>query len=75
LVRSKDKFEIILTNLGGDEEVSMIDIAASYTIHFPPSLYNSLTEEQKSKAKANGHEELELDDETRSFHFNRMIED
>ena len=49
LVRSKDKFETILTNLGGEEEINMLDIAASYTIHFPPSLYNSLTEEQKEQ--------------------------
>jgi len=64
-----------LTNLGGEEEIGMLDIAASYTIHFPPSLYNSLTEEQKKQAKSDGHEELELDEETRNFRFNKMIED
>lgn len=73
LARKKESFENVLAELGGEENINIFDVAAEYTIHFPPSLWSSLTDEQKSLAKSKGHGELELDEETKNFHFNDLV--
>lgn len=75
LARKKDSFENTLRDLGGEENINIFDVAADYNIHFPPSLWKELTNEQKKSAESNGHGELELDEKTKSFRWNSTIED
>jgi len=75
LLRKKESFENTLNNMGGEANINIFDVAADYTIHFPPSLWNSLTEEQRKLALSKGHGELNLDDETKNFRYNNLIED
>jgi hypothetical protein len=75
LIRKKESFEAVLNKVGGEEEINVFDVAADYTIHFPPSLWNLLTEEQRTLAKSKGHGELKLDEETKKFHFNDLVID
>ncbi|CAG8651857.1 8776_t:CDS:2 [Ambispora gerdemannii] len=37
--------------LGGEENINIFDVAADYSIHFPPYLWNKLTSEQQKLAK------------------------
>jgi len=75
LLRKKESFEKILKDLGGEEKIDIFNVAADYTIHFPPSLWNNLTEEQRKLALSKGHGVLELDEKTKSFRFNELVED
>ena len=75
LVRKKESFENVLRRLGGVENINTFDVAADYNIHFPPYLWNKLSDEQQKLAKSKGHSELELDTKTRSFRWNKLIED
>ena len=75
LLRKKESFENTLRDLGGEENINIFDVAADYTIHFPPSLWNGLTEEQRTLAKSKGHGELKLDEKTRKFSYSQLIED
>lgn len=36
LLRKKESFEKTLNDLGGEENINIFDVAADYTIHFPP---------------------------------------
>jgi len=74
LLRKKESFEKTLNELGGEDNINIFDVAADYTIHFPPNLWNSLTDEQKTLAKNKGHGQLELDDKTKGFRFNELVE-
>ncbi|WNE40198.1 MAG: Signal recognition particle receptor FtsY [Mycoplasmataceae bacterium] len=75
LLRKKESFEKTLNELGGEDNINIFDVAADYTIHFPPSLWANLTEEQQALAKSKGHGELELDNKTRGFRFNELVEE
>jgi len=74
LLRKKESFEKTLSELGGEDNINIFDVAADYTIHFPPNLWNNLTEEQKALAKNKGHGELNLDEKTKGFRFNELVE-
>ena len=74
LLRKKESFEKTLNELGGEDNINIFDVAADYTIHFPPSLWNSLTEEQRKFAESKGHGQLELDEKTKGFRFNKLVE-
>lgn len=52
------------------KEPEYFNIAASYKIKFPPSLWNSLTEKQKKHKKA---EELKLGDDVPTYKFSELI--
>lgn len=54
-----------------DKEPQQCPFAASYTINFPPSLWNELSEEQKENEKA---EELKLRSEVDNYTFNPKID-
>ena len=54
------------------KEPEQFNIAASYTIKFPPSLWNDLTEEEKRHKKA---EELKLGDDVPTYKFSTLIEE
>jgi len=73
LLRKKESFENTLKDLGGEDNINIFDVAADYTIHFPPNLWNSLTEEQRVLAKNKGHGQLELDEKTKAFRFNELV--
>jgi len=75
LTRKKESFENTLKDLGGEENINIFDVSADYTIHFPPSLWNELTEEQRELAKQKGHGELNLDEKTKNFRFNELVEE
>jgi len=75
LLRKKDNFENTLKDLGGEENINIFSVATDYTIHFPPTVWNELTEEQKELAKSKGHNELELDEKTKNFRFNELVEE
>ncbi|RHZ35671.1 AAA family ATPase [endosymbiont GvMRE of Glomus versiforme] len=53
------------------KEPEICTFSASYTINFPPSLWDNLTEEEKQHEKA---EELTLRDEVDSYTFNPKID-
>jgi len=55
-----------------NREPEHFNVAASYKIKFPPSLWNDLTEEQKAHKKAN---ELKLKDEVQNYKFSSLIEE
>jgi len=74
LLRKQENFEKTLNELGGEDNINIFDVAADYTIHFPLSLWNSLTEEQRKLAESKGHGQLELDDKTKGFRFNELVE-
>ena len=69
LLKIKDKLEESWTKQKRDG-AKKANIAASYTIYFPPSLWNDLTEEQKSHEKAT---EFRLRDDVYSYEFNDKI--
>jgi ATPase family associated with various cellular activities (AAA) len=75
LAGKKDSLEKVLNQMGGEDEINIFDVAGDYKIHFPPSLWNSLTEEQRTLAKSKGNGELELDEKTRNFRYNQQIEE
>ena len=50
----KESFENTLKDLGGEENINIFDVAADYTIHFPPSLWTELTDEQRQLAISKG---------------------
>jgi ATPase family associated with various cellular activities (AAA) len=74
LIRKKEGFEKVLKQMGGEDEINIFDVAADYTIHFPPSVWNDLNEEQRKLAETKGHNELELDEKTKGFRFNELVE-
>jgi hypothetical protein len=74
LILNTNTFEKAVKDAGGEEAIYTFNISAPYTVYFPPSLYDELTEEQKSTAERLGHKELELSEKTRSFRFNKMID-
>ena len=75
LLRKKESFEKTLNELGGEDNINIFDVAADYTIHFPPNLWNSLTDEQRKLAESKGHGQLELDEKTKGFRFNDLVTD
>jgi hypothetical protein len=62
---------IVNPNNEVDKEPKRCNFGASYKIKFPPSLWNELSEEQKSNKKA---EELKLREEVENYTFNPKID-
>ncbi|CAI2187227.1 8989_t:CDS:2 [Funneliformis geosporum] len=52
VARKKDSFENVLRRLGGAENINTFDVASDYNIHFPPYLWNKLSNEQQKLAKS-----------------------
>ena len=69
LLKIKDKLEDSWFKQQRDG-AKKANISASYTIHFPPRLWDNLTEEQKGHEKAT---ELRLRDEVHNYEFNDKI--
>ena len=69
LLKFKDAFEEAWTEKK-KRGMNRLNINASYTICFPPSLWNNLTEEQKRHEKAT---ELTLRSEVKNYKFNEQI--
>jgi len=54
------------------KEPARFNIAASYTIKFPPSLWNDLNDQERNHKKA---EELKLGDDVPTYKFSTLIEE
>ena len=77
LLRNKQSLNSIWEKMGKmfGEEPNYFDAKAIYRIQFPPSLWNNLTEEQKTLAQQNGHGELTLREEVKDYKFSPLIEE
>jgi hypothetical protein len=76
LKRNRKSFEAVwekMKKMNDGKEPNYFDAKAIYKINFPPSLWNQLTEEQKQKAKDNGHDELKLKPDVQSYKFSPLI--
>ena len=67
---NKENYEEALRELGGEDNINAFNISAPYNIYFPPSIWNELTDEQKSFSKG---KELKLEEDTKNFKYNNSI--